>query len=122
MGRCRSSDIDRFVAHRMKELRLRAGMTQHQVGEHLGVSDQQVHKFENGKNRVSASQLLAIARVFDVPVADLFNGYDCGAPCDPLGDPKPSRLPLNVTRSFLELEPKYQAALARLARALAAES
>jgi hypothetical protein len=60
-------------------------------------------------------------RLFDLPVADLFNGYDCSAPLDPLGDPKTSRMLLNVTRSFLELEPKYQDALARMARAMAEE-
>jgi transcriptional regulator with XRE-family HTH domain len=103
------------------ELRLLAGMTQQQVARQLGVSSQQVHKFEKGTDRVSAGQLLVIARSLDVVVADLFDGYDDGAPLDPLGDTKSSRMLLNVTRSFLELEPKYQDALVRLARAMAEE-
>ena len=117
----RSSDIDRFLGHRIKELRLLAGMTQQQVAQQLGVSPQQVHKFEKGNDRVSASQLLAIARFFDVPVAELFNGYDRGAPCDPLGDAETSQMPLERAHAFLELEPNHQAALVRLTRALAAE-
>jgi transcriptional regulator with XRE-family HTH domain len=121
MNKSRRSDIDPFVAHRMKELRLGASMTQHQVAQQLGVSDQQVHMFENGKNRVFASQLLAVARLFDVPIADLLNGYDCGAPLSPLVDSENSRMLLKLSRSFLGLEPKHQDALVRLARALAAK-
>jgi transcriptional regulator with XRE-family HTH domain len=108
MSRAQSSDIDRFVAHRMKELRLCAGITQRQVAKQLGLSDQQMHKFENAKLRVSASQLLAGAVVFDVPVTALFNGCDGGAWLDPLRDFETSRMLLNVTRSFLELEPKHR--------------
>jgi transcriptional regulator with XRE-family HTH domain len=121
MSRHRSSEFDRLLGHRIMELRLLAGMTQQQVARQLGVSSQQVHKFEKGTDRVSAGQLLVIARSFDVAVADLFDGYDDGTPLDSLGDPKSSRMLLNVTRSFLELEPKYQDALVRLARAMAEE-
>jgi transcriptional regulator with XRE-family HTH domain len=119
MGRPRSSEFDRLLGHRIMELRLLAGMTQQQVARQLGVSPQQVHKFEKGTDQVSAGQLLVIARSFDVAVANLFDGWR--APLDPLGDPKGSRMLFNVTRSFLELEPKYQDALLRLARALAEE-
>jgi transcriptional regulator with XRE-family HTH domain len=122
MGRSRSSDIDRFVGHRIKELRLRAGMTQRQVAQQLGVTDQQVHKIEKGINRVSAGKLLAIARLFDVPIADLFDGHDRGVPLDRLVDPKAAPTVLDLSRLFLALEPKHQAALVRLARAMAAES
>jgi transcriptional regulator with XRE-family HTH domain len=79
MGRPRSSDIDRFLGHRIKQLRLGAGMTQQQVARQLGVSNQQVHKYEKGVSRFSAERLLAIARVFDVAVADLFDGYSGGS-------------------------------------------
>jgi transcriptional regulator with XRE-family HTH domain len=119
MSRHRSSEFDRFLGHRIKQLRLITGLTQQQVAQQLGVSCQQVHKFEKGADRVSAGQLLVIARSLDVAVANLFDGY--GAQLDPLGDPKTSRMLFNVTRSFLELGPKYRDALVRLARALAAE-
>ena len=121
MGGSRNSDLDRFLGHMIKQLRLCAGLTQQQLAKQLGVSNQQVHKYEKGISRFSAERLLALARVFEVGVANLFDGYDDGAPLDPLGDPKSSRMLFNVTRSFLELEPKYQDALVRLARVLAAE-
>jgi transcriptional regulator with XRE-family HTH domain len=105
MSRVQSSDIDRFVAHRMKELRLCAGITQRQVAKQLGISDQQMHKFENAKLRgVGKPASRRRRRVLD-----------------PLRDFETSRMLLKVTRSFLELEPKHQDALLRLARALAAD-
>jgi transcriptional regulator with XRE-family HTH domain len=121
MGRHQRSEFDRLLGQRIMELRRLAGMTQNQLAQRLGVSTQQVHKFEKGTDQVSAGQLLVIARSVDVAVANLIDGYEDGAPLDPLGDPKTSRMLLNVTRSFLELEPKYQAALVRLARAMAEE-
>jgi len=121
MGRQRSSDLDRFLGHRIKQLRLMTGTTQQQVAQQLGVSDQQVHKFERGIDRLSAAQLLALAQAFEIAVGDLFDGYLSGTPLDRPHDRKTSRMLLNMTRSFLELEPKHQDALVRLTRALAAE-
>jgi transcriptional regulator with XRE-family HTH domain len=122
MGAPRSSDIDRFLGHRIKQLRLGAGLTQQQIARQLGVSSQQVHKYEKGISRFSASRLLAIARIFDVAVGDLFDGYRSGAPLGPPLDPKTSQMLLNLTNAFLELQPKHQEALLRLTRALAGEN
>jgi transcriptional regulator with XRE-family HTH domain len=121
MGRSQGSDIDRFLGYRIKELRLLACMSQQQVAKQLGVSAQQMHKFEKGIDQVSAAQLLAIAESLDVAVGHLFDGYDEGVPLRPLVDPRTSRMLFNVTRSFLKLEPKQQNALIRLTRALAAK-
>jgi transcriptional regulator with XRE-family HTH domain len=121
MGRAQSSDIDRFLGSRIRKLRLLACVSQQQVATRLGITTQQMHKFEKGTDQVSAAQLLAIAQRLDVAVADLFAGYGNGAPRDPPVDPRTSRMLLHVTRSFVELEPKQQDALLRLVRALAAE-
>jgi transcriptional regulator with XRE-family HTH domain len=113
--------MDRFLGHRIKQLRLVAGLTQQQVATQLCVTNQQVHKYEKGISRFSAGRLLAIARVFDVAVGDLFDGYGSGALLGPPLDPKTTRMLLNLMDSFLELRPKDQEALMRLTRALAAE-
>jgi transcriptional regulator with XRE-family HTH domain len=119
-GKRPRSDVDRSVGNKIKHLRQEPGLTQHQVAKQLGVSPQQVHKLEKGSNRVFAGRLLAIARLFNVAVGDLFDGFDSGVPLAPPLDPQTSRMPLEVAQSFLELEPKHQDALVRLARALAA--
>jgi transcriptional regulator with XRE-family HTH domain len=121
MGRLRNTDIDRFLGRRIKELRVLTGTSQRQVAERLGVSNQQVQKYEKGINQLSPGQLLALAQAFEVAVADLFDGYHSEASRDPSLDPQTTQMLLNVTRSFLALEPKYQDALIRLVRALAAQ-
>ena len=115
----RDSDVDRFLGLRIKQLRLRAGMTQQQLARQLSVSNEKVHKYEKGLSRFSAERLLAIVRLLHVTVADLFDGYHGGAPLGLREDPKTSRMLLNITASFIRLEPKHQDAVVRLAQAMA---
>ena len=49
------------------------GMNQAKLGEALGVSYQQMQKYENGTNRISASRLFGISRVLDVPIQYFFD-------------------------------------------------
>jgi transcriptional regulator with XRE-family HTH domain len=51
-------------------------MSQSELGEKLGVTFQQVQKYERGTNRIGASRLFNVARVMDVPVAYFFEGLD----------------------------------------------
>jgi transcriptional regulator with XRE-family HTH domain len=53
-------------------------MTQAELGEHLGVTSQQVQKYEKGENRVGAGRLTRIAAVLDVPVSELLGGDGAG--------------------------------------------
>lgn len=64
---------DRAVAVRVRALRLARGMTQSELGRRIGVSFQQVQKYESGANRIGAGRLQRIAEVFDVPLAALFD-------------------------------------------------
>jgi transcriptional regulator with XRE-family HTH domain len=64
--------IDRYIGARMRERRLTLNMSQDQVGKELGVSFQQVQKYEKGVNRVSASRLFEICRVLNVSLASMF--------------------------------------------------
>ena len=65
----RAALVDRFVAQRIRERRRARGMNQRQFAQALGVSLQQVHKYETGTNRVSAGRLAVMAAALDVPVA-----------------------------------------------------
>lgn len=66
--------VDRHVGGRVRLRRTLAGMSQEQLGEQLGVTFQQVQKYEKGSNRISASRLWQIAEILDVPVAFFFEG------------------------------------------------
>ncbi len=68
--------VDVAVGNRVRELRIRAGMTQQTLAEHVGVSFQQVQKYEKGTNRMGASRLIQIAGILGVPVSALFKDID----------------------------------------------
>lgn len=60
--------VDRHVGNRVRMRRLLVGMSQEKMGELLGITFQQVQKYEKGSNRVSASRLYQIARILGVPI------------------------------------------------------
>jgi transcriptional regulator with XRE-family HTH domain len=66
--------IDVIVGRNVRERRVAAGLSQEDLGAALGVSFQQIQKYEKGTNRISASRLVAIASVMRVPIATLFDG------------------------------------------------
>ena len=66
--------VDRLVGQRVRLLRLSCRMSQTVLASHLGLTFQQVQKYEKGTNRISASKLVEIARALSVNVSDLFDG------------------------------------------------
>ncbi len=66
------SQIDGHVGARVRLRRTLLGMNQTKLGEELGVSFQQVQKYENGSNRISASRLYDLSRVLDVSIEHFF--------------------------------------------------
>ena len=71
-----TTDVDRTVGVRIKTLRKAKSMSQTALGQAIGVTFQQVQKYENGKNRLSASRLGEMARALEVPVSALFDGAE----------------------------------------------
>jgi transcriptional regulator with XRE-family HTH domain len=63
--------VDREIGSRVRARRLELGMSQEALADALGVTFQQVQKYEKGINRVAASTLISIARVLDVQVTAL---------------------------------------------------
>jgi transcriptional regulator with XRE-family HTH domain len=72
MGKRSRDPIDADVAKRVRALRLQRGLSQGELSDALGVTFQQVQKYERGANRISAGRLFRIAKVLDVPVAFFF--------------------------------------------------
>jgi transcriptional regulator with XRE-family HTH domain len=67
-----TTKADLQIGQRIKELRSEAGMSQEELGRHLGVSFQQVQKYEKGSNRVGSSRLVKIAEALGRPVTDFY--------------------------------------------------
>jgi len=65
---------DKYVGSRMRMRRLMLGMSQSTLGKALGITFQQIQKYEKGTNRISASRLQQICHTLQVPVAFFFEG------------------------------------------------
>lgn len=69
-----ADQIDLHIGAKIRDRRKYAAMSQTSIGEAIGVSFQQIQKYERGTNRVSASTLWRIAKTLEVPVGYFFEG------------------------------------------------
>jgi transcriptional regulator with XRE-family HTH domain len=65
---------DLHVGERVRMFRVKSGISQTTLGEQLGITFQQIQKYERGTNRIGASRLQQISEALDVPIALLFEG------------------------------------------------
>lgn len=68
--------INAHVARRIHARRIEVGLTQQQVARLIGISFQQLQKYEHGTNRISAGRLYQLAEVLDTNVTYFFAGYE----------------------------------------------
>ena len=66
--------VDTYVGRRVRIRRRELGMSQAALAEQIGLTFQQVQKYERGTNRISASKLFEIAEAFQVPVGYFYDG------------------------------------------------
>ena len=114
------SAIDTLVGQRIKARRQALNMTQSQLADQIGVTFQQVQKYENGSNRVSAARLYEIANVFDVSITFFFETVtqdENGATTDPLSD----KASIEVMELFTKLNAAQKDAVLSFLRSVAAE-
>ncbi|HEY5338980.1 MAG TPA: helix-turn-helix transcriptional regulator [Rhizomicrobium sp.] len=74
MPKKQASPIDVQVGHRVRLRRMLIGMSQERLGEMLGLTFQQVQKYEKGVNRIGAGRLFEIAHILGMPIQDFFDG------------------------------------------------
>lgn len=65
------------IGKKIKQLRIAQKITQEQLAEELGVSIQQLHKYETGKNRIAVEKLIKLAKKFDVDLNYFADGIEC---------------------------------------------
>src|SRR5690606_11779751 len=73
-----SNAVDRKLGERVRARRLEIGMSQERLAELLGVTFQQVHKYEKGVNRMAASRLFDMSAALGMPMARFFEGISGG--------------------------------------------
>jgi transcriptional regulator with XRE-family HTH domain len=117
--------VDVTVGNRVREFRIRKGLSQQVLGEQVGVSFQQVQKYERGTNRMGSSRLIQIADVLDVPVSSFFEGLGKHSETGPVLMIGNDQSPLNVKASKVARDwqrigdERLQEKIAEMLRALA---
>lgn len=69
-------EVDRYVGAQIRARRMMLNLSQEEIGKHLGVTFQQLQKYERGDNRVSASRLFRLSCILDVDPNYFFDGLD----------------------------------------------
>lgn len=123
--------VDRHVGSRVRMRRMLAGMSQEKLGSALGITFQQIQKYEKGTNRIGASRLQQIARVLAVPVSYFFEDAPGGADAaggdgfaetgsNYVSDLLATSDGLQLTKAFLRVrDPRVRRRLVELVTALA---
>jgi transcriptional regulator with XRE-family HTH domain len=110
------SPADQSIGLRIRERRMVLGLSQRQFGEMIGLTTQQVQRYELGFNSISASRLYEIAHNLGTPLEYFFEGLEQNESQLPL---RQSRL-LDVMRSFGEMQnEKHQMVISQIVRSLA---
>lgn len=116
--------IDIFIGNKLRVTRKLHGMTQAELAKQLGISFQQVQKYERGHTRISASRLAAISALFGVSLQYWLEDRD-----KPAGEQEPppeavgGRMALSLLQAFHRIENReHQQLLCSLARALGGQT
>ncbi|CCM74140.1 helix-turn-helix domain-containing protein [Rhizobium mesoamericanum] len=129
----RPNPIDIHVGSRIRLRRTMLGMSQEKLGESLGITFQQIQKYEKGTNRVGASRLQNISSILNVPVSFFFedapgeqsglSGMAEASSSNYVVDFLSSSEGLQLNRAFVKItDPKVRRKVVELVKALAAEA
>jgi transcriptional regulator with XRE-family HTH domain len=124
--------IDRHVGSRVRMRRMMLAMSQEKLGDALGLTFQQVQKYEKGTNRIGASRLQQISHILQVPVAFFFEGAPVlqGSSVAMSEAPSPAYVSdflatsegLSLTKAFMRIkEPKLRRRIVDLVEEIAGE-
>jgi transcriptional regulator with XRE-family HTH domain len=86
MAKKAPNPIDKHVGSRVRMRRMMLAMSQEKLGDALGLTFQQVQKYEKGTNRIGASRLQQISHILKVPVAFFFEGAPSSSAAEPVDD------------------------------------
>lgn len=114
--------IDAHVGRRLRDRRILLGLTQTAVADSIGLSFQQVQKYERGANRISAGRLYQFAQLLDVSIDYFFEGgvgQDAGG-SPPSEDPALTREVLSFVQAYHAIDDKdVRQSILELTKALA---
>mgnify|MGYP000005323004 CR=1 FL=1 len=108
--------IDALISRNLYQERLAQGLSRQEVASKLGITQQQLHKYEKGHNRISATRLWLIAKILNRPLEFFFDGETVEY------KNIRSRMCIEVSRHFLQIKnPKQQNVIHALIKTLSEE-
>ncbi len=111
-------EIDKHIGQRVRERRIVLGLSQTVLADGLGITFQQLQKYEKGHNRIAAGRLYGCAQLLDVPPEFFFEGLDASES----GAPKQTRSneALKLARAYYSIDdPAQRLHVRKLAQAIA---
>ena len=99
-----ATKTDKLIGQNIRVHRLSKGLTQESLGQQLGVTFQQIQKYEKGTNRVGSGRLYQIAELLELPVTSFFEGeqkskaFRGPSPFDLLNDPLSLKMALEFSK------------------------
>ncbi|MEM7662471.1 MAG: helix-turn-helix domain-containing protein [Pseudomonadota bacterium] len=112
-------NVDRTIGAQIRQRRIMMGLTQDQLAETLGISYQQVQKYETGSNRVSASRLFEIANLLETDIGWFFPLNDGQNGAEAIDNASPRHV-IELVRRFSSIEnQKVRAGIMALVRSIA---
>ena len=113
--------VDIHVGRKIREARVLKDLSQTALATKVGITFQQLQKYENAHNRVSCSRLYAIAQVLEVPVQAFFAGASDTMHQEPDFESfdVPVGIPLDLATAYSRLTPDLRRNLSKAAKALA---
>jgi len=114
-------EVDQFVGDKIYSLRLAKGLSRQQLSEVIGVTHQQLQKYEKGTNRISVGRLVLIAKALGKTVNYFYEGLDSHE-SEPILT-QHQRMCIEVSRNFMKIRSAdHQNAVNTLVRSLVKES
>ncbi len=122
----RATNLDAVIGSRLRLARINAGLSQTTVAERLGITFQQIQKYEKGSNRISASTLHSISAIFGLPITFFFQDIEKSAAAPNLTLRKAefalTKRGQRLLEFFQSASPKVQASIIVLLTAVAGGS
>ena len=95
-------EIDKFIGNKIYSLRLAKGLSRQQLSKVIGVTHQQLQKYEKGNNRISVGRLVLISKALDKNISYFYEGLETGN--NETNVTQHQRMCIEVSRNFMKIE------------------
>jgi transcriptional regulator with XRE-family HTH domain len=95
-------EIDKFIGNKIYSLRLAKGLSRQQLSKVIGVTHQQLQKYEKGNNRISVGRLVLISKALDKNISYFYEGLETGN--NETAVTQHQRMCIEVSRNFMKIE------------------